>query len=116
MDETSFYAKRRTEGLSSFQTIAAHDLAHWDSFPLQVALNETHFFSNWDSLDAKLNSHCKTSSYKKKKHRKIKTTENLFRKKLQSTVNRCLLIVDLKPYLKTRTTEPSDGFLCLRET
>ena len=48
------------------------------------------------------------------KHQIIKT----YRKSLQKepTVNRCLLILDLKPYPKTRTTEPSDGFLHLRET
>ena len=30
------------------------------------------FFFNWDSLRARLNSHYKTWSYKKKKHKKIK--------------------------------------------
>ena len=59
--------------------------------------NETHFF-NWESLHARLNSHCKACGYKKS-HRKH--TENLFRK------NRCLLIRHLKPYPETRTTEPS---------
>ena len=84
----------------------------WDSFPLQVALTK-HFF-NWDSLHSRLNSHCKAWSYKKKKDKKIKA----YRKSLQKepTVNSCLLIPDLKPYHKTRTTEPSDGFLHLRET
>ena len=27
---------------------------------------------NWDSLHARLNSHCKAWSYKKKKHKRIK--------------------------------------------
>ena len=30
-------------------------------------------FFNWDSFHARLNSHYKTWSYKKKKHKKIKT-------------------------------------------
>ena len=30
--------------------------------------------------------------------------------------NRYLLILDLKPYSRTRTAEPSHGFLHLRET
>ena len=49
------------------------------------------FFSfNWDSLYARLNSHYKALSYKKKKHRKIKA----YRKSLykEQTVDRCLLI------------------------
>ena len=48
-----------------------------------------------DSLNAGLNSHYKASSYKKKKHKKTKA----FRKSLQKepTVNRCLLILNLKP-------------------
>ena len=29
-------------------------------------------FFNWDSLHAKLNSHCEAWGYKKKKHKKIK--------------------------------------------
>ena len=71
-------------------------------------------FFNWDSLHVRLNSHCKAWSYKKKKHKKIKA----YRKSLQKehAVNRCLLILDLKPYSKTRTTVPSDSFLHLRET
>ena len=54
------------------------------------------FFFNWDSLHARLNSHCKTWSYKKKKHKKIKA----YRKSLQKepTVKRCLLILDLKSF------------------
>ena len=48
------------------------------------------------------------------KHQIIKT----YRKSLQKepTVNRSLLILDFKPYNKTRTTEPSDSFLHLQET
>ena len=30
------------------------------------------FLFNWDSLNARLNSHCRAWSYKKKKHKKIK--------------------------------------------
>ena len=40
-------------------------------------------FLNWDSLHARLNSHYKAWGYKKKKHKKMKHTENLFRKILQ---------------------------------
>ena len=36
-------------------------------------MNQTReFFLNWDLLDARLNSHNKAWSYKKKKHKKIK--------------------------------------------
>ena len=51
-------------------------------------------FVNWDSLHARLGSHYKAWSYKKKKHKKIKT----YRKSVQKepTVKRCLLILDLK--------------------
>ena len=51
-------------------------------------------FFNWDSLHARLNSHYKAWSYKKKKHKKIKA----YRKSVQKepTVKRCLLILDLK--------------------
>ena len=41
------------------------------------------FFFYWDSLHARLNSHYQAWSYKKKKHKKIKATGNLFRKNLQ---------------------------------
>ena len=56
-------------------------------------LNQSFF--NWDSLHARLNSHCKAWSYKKKKHKKIKA----YRKSVQKEpiVKRCLLIQDLKP-------------------
>ena len=52
-------------------------------------------FFNWDSLHARLNSPYKAWCYKKKKHKKIKA----YRKSLQKepTVNRCLLILGLKP-------------------
>ena len=75
--------------------------------------NETHYFY-WDFLHARLNSHCKTWSCKKRKHKKIKAYRRSYKKR--RTVNRCLLILDLNPYLKARTTESSDGFLHLRET
>ena len=54
------------------------------------------FFFNWDSLHARLNSQYKAWSYKKKKQIKIKA----YRKSLQRepTVNRCLLILDLKSF------------------
>ena len=71
MDETSFNEKRGIEGLSSLQSVLPHDLAHWDPFFLKVALMK-HIFFDWDSLHARLNSHCKAWSYKKKKHKSIK--------------------------------------------
>ena len=59
-------------------------------------LFKTIFFSNWDSLHTRLNSHYKAWKYKKKKHKKIKA----YRKSIQKepTVQRCLLILDLKPF------------------
>ena len=106
-------ANRGIKGLSSFQSVLAHDMAFWDPFSQQVAQMK-YIFLNWDSIHERLNSHCKAWSYKKKKHKRIKA----YRKSLQKepTVSRCLLILDLKPYPKTRTTEPSDSFLHLRET
>ena len=51
-------------------------------------------FFNWDSLHARLNSHYKAWSYKKKKHKKIKAYRMSVEK--ESTVKRYLLILDLK--------------------
>ena len=53
------------------------------------------FCFNCDSLHARLNSHYEAWSYKKKKHKKI----TAYRKSVQkeSTVKRCLIILDLKP-------------------
>ena len=53
-------------------------------------------FFNWDSRYARLNSHYMAWIYKEKKHRKIKA----YRKSLynETAVNRCLLILDLKPF------------------
>ena len=49
---------------------------------------------------------------RKRSTKRLKHTENLFRKNLQLIG----VFLDLKPYPKTRITEPSDGFLYLRET
>ena len=38
MDKTSLNAKYGMEGLSSFQSVLAHDLAYWTPFSLQVPL------------------------------------------------------------------------------
>ena len=64
--------------------------------PYETAYKRRHFVFNWDSLHARLSSHCKARSYKEKKHKKIKA----YRKHLQKepTINRCLLILDLKPF------------------
>ena len=44
MNETSLSAKCGIESLSSFQSVlAAHDLAYWDPFSLQVALMKSGF-------------------------------------------------------------------------
>ena len=51
---------------------------------------------------------------RKRNTKRLKDTENLFRKNLQLTW--CRLILHLKSYTKTRTTVPPDGFLHLRET
>ena len=75
--------------------------------------NKTHFF-NWDSLHARLNSHCKAGSYNKTKHKKIKAYKKSLQK--EPTVHRCLLILDLKPYPETTATQPSDAFLHFKET
>ena len=52
---------------------------------------------NWGSRHARLNSHYKAWSYKKKEHKKIKA----YRKSLykEPTVNRCMLMLDLKPLI-----------------
>ena len=52
-------------------------------------------FFIWDSLHARLNSHYEGWSYKKKKHKKIKS----YRKSVYKdpTVKTCLLLLDLKP-------------------
>ena len=112
MYETSLNANRGNRVLSSFQSVLTHELAFRDPFSLKNARMK-HIFFNWGSLHIKLNSHCKAWSYNKKKHKNIKA----YRKSLQKepAVYRCLLILDLKPYFKTRTTEPSDRFLHLRE-
>ena len=52
-------------------------------------------FFNWDSLHVGLSSHYEAWSYKKKKHKKIKVYQKSAQK--ESTVKRCLLILDLKP-------------------
>ena len=61
-----------------------------ESFPLTYVVV---FY--WNSLHARLNRHCKACSYKKREHKKIRA----YRKSLykEPKVNRCLLILDLKP-------------------
>ena len=57
---------------------------------------QSNFFFNWDSLHARLNCHYKAWSYQKEKHKKIKgNSKSLYKK---PRVNRCLLILDLKPF------------------
>ena len=54
------------------------------------------FLKNWDSLHARLNSPYKAWSYKKKKLKMIKAYRKSLHK--EPTVNRCLLILDLKTF------------------
>ena len=54
-----------------------------NSFVKIPKLADLYFLKNCDSLHARLNSHYKACSYKKKKHKKIKHTGNLFRKNLK---------------------------------
>ena len=53
-------------------------------------------FFYWNSFHARLNSHYKAWSYKKKKHKKTKAHRKSVQK--EATVKRCLLILDLKPF------------------
>ena len=55
-------------------------------------------FLNWDSLHARLSSHSEARSYKKKKHKKIKSYRNFFKKTTYNLVKRYLLILDLNPH------------------
>ena len=54
-----------------------------------------HFF-NWDSIHARLNSHCKAWNYKKKKNKKTEASRKSLSK--EPTINWCMLIPDLKPF------------------
>ena len=68
-------------------------------FPVFLTIVEVFLFFlflNLDLLHARLNSHYKTWSYKKKKHKKIKAYRKSVQKK--PTVKGCLLILDLKPF------------------
>ena len=67
------------------------------------------FFKNWDSLHARLNSHYKAWSYKKKKHKKIKAWKKSVQ--IKPIVKRCLLILDLNqriPELNSARKETVD--------
>ena len=71
----------------------------WYRFSSQDFIIECNWnFFNWDTLHARLSSHCKAWSYKKKKKKKEEI--KAYRKSLlqEPTVNRCLLILDLQPY------------------
>ena len=49
---------------------------------------------------------------RKRSTKRLKHTTNIF----PIIIHSCLFILDFKPYSKTRTAEPSDGFLHFRET
>ena len=76
-----------------------------DSFSMQVALMKHIFLIGFDSMQ-----HWTATARIRKR---LKHTENFFRKPI---VNRCMLILELNSYPKSRTTEASDGFLHLRKT
>ena len=67
----------------------------WQKAAIWIFINRQDFFFNWDSHYARLNSHYEAWTYKKKKHKKIKAYRKSIYK--EPTVNRCLLILDLKP-------------------
>ena len=71
LDQNSSLTALWHNNWSSSQSVLALYLAYWCSFSLQVAQMK-HIFFNWYSLHARLSSHCKASSCKKKKHKKIK--------------------------------------------
>ena len=75
--------------------IKLHEMKSHEIIWLVAKVVKNNFFLNWDSLHARLNSHFQAWSYKKKKHIKIKAYRKSVYKEL--TVNRCLLILDLKP-------------------
>ena len=80
-EDNSYPSKERNQFASWYKKWTQ---AH---IPLMVCL---FVFCNWDSLHARLNSHYKAWSYKKKKHKKIKAYRKSVQKK--PTVKRCLLI------------------------
>ena len=57
--------------------------------------NVSHFFFNWDSLHARLKQPPQGMELQEQKHKRLKHTVNLFRKKLQL---KGVLILDLKPF------------------
>ena len=72
------------------------------------------FFSNWDSLHARLNSQYKAWSYKKKKHKKINAYRKSIKKEL--SVNRCLLILNLETFKSQFIGKHSIGRECQSAT
>ena len=62
-----------------------------------------HLNFNWDSLHAWLNSHCEAWRYKKKKHKKIKANWKAVQRNPKE--KRCLLTLDLKPFIDHRSKE-----------
>ena len=63
----------------------------FDSLTKRLEKSRYDFFFDWDSLYARLNSHYKAWSYKKKRHKKIKaySPQNIFRKNLQQLIGIC---------------------------
>ena len=69
----------------------------WLAFLFDFTWTQTRNFFNWNLLHARLNSHYEAWNYKKKKYKRLKHMENLFRKKVQIK-KRCLLILNLQPF------------------
>ena len=55
----------------------------WLAFLFDFTWTQTRNFLNWDLLHTRLNSHYEAWSYKKKKYKRLKHMENLFRKKVK---------------------------------
>ena len=96
MDETSLNAKRGAEGLNSFQSVLAHDLVYWDPFSLKVALMKQNFLLGLTTRKAE--QPLQNMELKEKEAQKDKAYKKSLYK--EPTVNRCLLILDLKAVLQ----------------
>ena len=70
MNETSLNAKCRTEDLSSFQSVLAHDLAYWDSISLYISLIKQFFKLGFTPCRAE--QPLQSMELQEKKHKKIK--------------------------------------------
>ena len=79
MNETSLNAECRIDGLS----VLAHDLAYFDPFSLQVALKKHIFFKKLGFTPCKAEQLLQGMELQKRSTKRLKHTENPFRKNLQ---------------------------------